>query len=34
MDKELYIRPETEVILFETEDIITDSNELPEMPFM
>ena len=32
MEKELYIRPETEVIFFETEDIITDSNELPEVP--
>lgn len=32
MEKELYVQPETEVILFDTEDIITDSNELPEVP--
>lgn len=34
MEKERYIYPETELILFKTEDIITDSNELPEAPII
>lgn len=30
--KEVYVTPEMEVVEFETEDIITASNELPIMP--
>ena len=31
--KEVYETPEMEVVEFETEDIITGSNALPEIPF-
>lgn len=30
--KEVYEKPEMEVIEFETEDVILDSNELPILP--
>lgn len=30
--KTLYETPEVEIVLFETEDIVTDSNELPIVP--
>lgn len=33
MQKELYESAELEVIRFENEDIVTDSNELPPIPF-
>lgn len=33
MQKELYEAAELEVIQFENEDIVTDSNELPAIPF-
>lgn len=33
MQKELYEAAELEVIQFENEDIVTDSNELPLVPF-
>lgn len=32
MQKELYEAAELEVIQFENEDIVTDSNELPPVP--
>ena len=28
--KEIYMTPETEIIAFEAEDVITDSNSIPE----
>lgn len=33
MLKELYETPELEIVEFENEDIVTDSNELPAIPF-
>lgn len=33
MNKEKYITPDMEIIKVEAEDIITSSNELPEIPF-
>lgn len=33
MRKELYEAVELEVIEFQNEDIVTDSNELPAIPF-
>lgn len=33
MLKELYEAAELEVIVFANEDIVTDSNELPPIPF-
>ena len=32
MDKEKYISPEMEIVEFEEEDIITESDELPIIP--
>lgn len=31
--KALYETPELEIVEFENEDIVTDSNELPPIPF-